>query len=172
MKFAPIVGKVVRLSDDVNTDIVLAGAYLNITDPVELGLHALERYDPPVADRIGPGTILFAGRAFGGGSSREQAVVALQARGVSALVAASFARIFFRNAINLALPAIECPAAWAEVADGDELSIHLSRGILERADGRTWRFPLFAPFVVEVLAAGGLESWTRHRLEVHGAETV
>ena len=84
-------GRVVRLGDDVNTDIVLAGEYLNVTDPDELAVHLLERFEPPVADRIGPGTILLAGRAFGGGSSREQAVLAIVARGVTALVAASFA---------------------------------------------------------------------------------
>src|SRR5207342_3596370 len=98
----------------------------NLTDPDALAVHVLERFEPPVADRIGPGTILLAGRAFGGGSSREQAVLALVARGVTVLVAASFARIFFRNAVNLGLPTVECPAAWSDVADGDELTVDLA----------------------------------------------
>jgi 3-isopropylmalate dehydratase small subunit len=163
-------GRVVRLGDDVNTDIVLAGEYLNVTDPDELAVHLLERFEPPVADRIGPGTILLAGRAFGGGSSREQAVLAIVARGVTALVAASFARIFFRNAVNLGLPAVECPDAWREVADGDEITIDLALGTLSRpADGTVWSFPVPAPFVADLLAAGGLEKWTRERLAFLGS---
>lgn len=161
---SPITGRVVRLSDDVNTDLVLAGEYLNITDPDTLAEHVFERFEPPVADRIGPGTILLAGRAFGGGSSREQAVLALVARGVRALVAASFARIFFRNAVNLGLPAVECPDAWQDVADGDELTIDLASGTLLRPDGTVWSFPAPSPFVADLLAVGGLEEWTRQRL--------
>ena len=161
----PFSGRVVRLADDVNTDLVLAGEYLNLTDPDELAAHLLERFVPPVADRIGPGTILLAGRAFGGGSSREQAVLALVARGVTALVAASFARIFFRNAVNLGLPAVECPGAWRDVQDGDEITIDLASGTLERpADGAVWSFPAPSPFVADLLAVGGLEEWTRKRL--------
>lgn len=162
---APLTGRVVRLGDDVNTDVVLAGAYLNVTDPAELAAHLLERFEPPVADRIGPGTILLAGRAFGGGSSREQAVLAIVARGVTALVAASFARIFFRNAVNLGLPAVECPDVWRDVADGDEITIDLASGSVTRsADGAVWSFPAPAPFVADLLAVGGLEAWTRQRL--------
>ncbi len=161
---SPIAGRVVRLADDVNTDLVLAGEYLNITDPDTLAAHIFERFEPPVADRIGPGTILLAGRAFGGGSSREQAVLALVARGVRALVAASFARTFFRNAVNLGLPAVECPDAWQDVVDGDELTIDLASGTLVRPDGTVWSFPAPSPFVADLLAVGGLEEWTRRRL--------
>lgn len=164
-----ITGRVVRLADDVNTDLVLAGEYLNVTDADELAAHLLERFEPPVADRIGPGTILLAGRGFGGGSSREQAVLALVARGVGALVAASFARIFFRNAVNLGLPAVECPDAWRDVADGDELAIDLAGGTIARPDGATWAFPAPSPFVADLLAVGGLEEWTRRRLEPPGS---
>jgi 3-isopropylmalate/(R)-2-methylmalate dehydratase small subunit len=163
-----VTGRVVRLADDVNTDLVLAGEYLNITDPDTLATHLLERFEPPVADRIGPGTILLAGRAFGGGSSREQAVLALVARGVGALVAASFARIFFRNAVNLGLPAVECPDAWRDVADGDELTVDLAAGTLARPDGTVWSFPAPSPFVADLLAVGGLEEWTRRRLATAG----
>lgn len=160
-----LAGRVVRLDDDVNTDIVLAGEYLNLTDPDELAGHLLERFEPPVADRIGPGTILLAGRALGGGSSREQAVLAIVARGVTALVAASFARIFFRNAVNLGLPAVECPDAWRDLADEDEIVIDLVSGTLTRpVDGAVWSFPAPSPFVADLLAAGGLEEWTRARL--------
>lgn len=165
---APVTGQVVRLADDVNTDLVLAGAYLNITDPEALAAHVFERFEPPVADRIVPGTILLAGRAFGGGSSREQAVVALVARGVAALVAASFARIFFRNAVNLGLPAVECPDAWRDIADGDELELDLASGTLTRSDGAAWSFAKPSPFVAELLAVGGLEEWTRRRLASAG----
>ena len=165
----PLSGCVVRLGDDVNTDLVLAGEYLNLTDPDELATHLLERFEPPVADRIGPGTILLAGRAFGGGSSREQAVLAVVARGVTALVAASFARIFFRNAVNLGLPAVECPGAWRDVKDGDEITIDLDSGMLARPqDGATWSFPALPPFVADLLAVGGLEQWTRKRLQAIG----
>jgi 3-isopropylmalate dehydratase small subunit len=157
-------GRVVRLRDDVNTDLILSGAYLNLVDDAELAEHVFEGYVPPVADRIHDGTILTAGRAFGGGSSREQAVVALIARGVVAVVAASFARIFFRNAINLGLPVVECPAAWAGVRDDDELEIDVVAGIITRSDGTTWEFPAPSPFVADLLTSGGLEAWTRRRL--------
>jgi len=161
----PLSGRVVRLGEDVNTDLLLAGEYLNLADPDELAAHLLERYEPPVADRIGPGTILLAGRAFGGGSSREQAVLALVARGVTALVAASFARIFFRNAVNLGLPAVECAGAWCDVRDGDEITIDLVSGTLARPqDGAVWSFAAPSPFVADLLAVGGLEEWTRKRL--------
>ena len=160
-----LTGRVVRLGDDVNTDLILAGEYLNLTAPDELAAHLLERFEPPVADRIGPGTIVLAGRAFGGGSSREQAVLALVARGVTALVAASFARIFFRNAVNLGLPAVECAGAWRDLADGDEITVDLTSGTLTRpADGAVWSFPAPSPFVADLLAVGGLEEWTRKRL--------
>ena len=163
MSGTSIAGRIVRLGHDVNTDAVLSGMYLNLTDTAALGSHLLESYQPPVADRIVPGTILCAGRSFGSGSSREQAVVALLARGVGAVVAESFARIFFRNAVNLALLAVECPAAWRDVHDGAEVTIYPTAGIITSGNS-TWRFTPAPPFIAEITTAGGLEEWTRRRL--------
>jgi 3-isopropylmalate/(R)-2-methylmalate dehydratase small subunit len=132
-------------------------------DPTTLGAHLFERFVPPVAERITRGTMPLAGRAFGSGSLREQAVTAILARGVTAVVAASFARILFRNAVNLALPAIECEDAWLDVEDGDEISLDIAAGEIRRADGGRWRFPAVEPFVADLLVSGGLEEWTRRR---------
>lgn len=160
---APLQGRAVRLGDDVNTDNILPGPYLNVTDERELGRHLLETYDPEIAARVAPGDILVAGRNFGMGSSREQAQIAIRARGVPAVLAASFARIFLRNAINLGLPVVECPPAAAAIADGDEIRIDLRAGTVERGDDR-WTFPPQPPFLAELVADGGLAGWVRRRL--------
>ncbi len=159
-----ISGRVVRIGDDVDTDVMLPGAYLNITDPEELGTHLLETYgDPEVARRIGPGDILVAGRNCGMGSSREHAQLALIGRGVQAVVAVSFARIFQRNCINLGLLAIEQPEAAAALRDGDEVTIDTGAGRITW-DGGEASLPTQPPFIQELLARGGIVEWARHRL--------
>jgi 3-isopropylmalate/(R)-2-methylmalate dehydratase small subunit len=158
-----IEGRVVRLGDDVNTDNILPGPYLNLTDPEELGRHLLETYDPGIAERVRPGDVLVAGRNCGMGSSREQAQVAIRARGVQAIVAASFARIFLRNCMNRGLPTIESPEAAAALEDGETVRIDLAAGLVEGRAGR-WEIPAQPAFLAELLSEGGLVPWVRRRL--------
>ncbi len=159
----PIEGRVVRLGDDVNTDNILPGPYLNLTDPEQLGAHLLETYDTEIAARIRPGDVLVGGVNFGMGSSREQAQVAIQARGVAAIVAAGFARIFLRNCINVGLPAVESPEASAALRDGETVRIDLASGLI-RGEGESWSVPPQPPFLEELIGAGGLVPWVRERL--------
>lgn len=160
-------GPVVRLGDDVDTDVMLPGKYLNLSAPEDLAPHLLETYDAGVAERVVPGTILVAGRNFGMGSSREHAPIAMIARGVQAVVADTFARIFYRNCVNLGLPAIAHPEAAAAIADGAIVTIDLLGGTIS-ADGATWSIPPAPPFLTELLDAGGLVEWTRRRLAAQG----
>lgn len=169
MSREPIEGRIVRLGDDVNTDLVLPGAYLNLTEPEQLGRHLLESYDPEIAADVRAGDILLAGRDFGGGSSREQAPVAIRARGVQAVIAVSFARIFMRNAINLALPALTSAEAYAGLAHGDRVRIDFAAGTIEAADGRVWHVPAQPPFVADLIEEGGLVPWVRKRLDARRA---
>ena len=158
-------GRVIRIGDDVNTDLILPGAYLNLTEPEELGEHLLEGYDQEIGASIRPGDILVAGRDFGAGSSREQAPVAIQARGVQAVVAASFARIFLRNALNLGLLVVESAAAAGACATDDHLRIDPSAGTIERVEGGSFETPPQPPWVRDLVAGGGLVAWVRRRLE-------
>jgi 3-isopropylmalate/(R)-2-methylmalate dehydratase small subunit len=161
---SPLTGRVVRLGDDINTDLVLPGPYLSLTDPAELGSHLLEGYDPELGQRVRRGDFLVAGRNFGCGSSREQAPVAILARGVSAVIAASFARIFLRNAVNLGLAAIESPAAWDLLQDGEQIQLDPQLGQIRRADGQTLSVAPQPAFLADIADAGGLIAWTRQRL--------
>lgn len=159
-----IVGRVVRLGDDVDTDVILPGAYLNVTDPDELARHLLEGYDPEVAARVTAGDVLVAGRNMGTGSSREHAVLALRGRGVRAVIAESFARIFLRNCLNLGLPVVEHPDAARALAESEQVAIDFAAGTLAGEHER-WALPPQPPFLTELLADGGLVPWVRRRLQ-------
>jgi 3-isopropylmalate dehydratase small subunit len=159
-----ITGRVVRIGDDVDTDVMLPGKYLNVTDPEELAPHLLETYsDPEVGRRIAPGDVIVAGRNCGMGSSREHAPLAMIGRGVQAVVAESFARIFQRNCINLGLLAIEQPEAARALRDGDEVTIDTAAGRITWEGGEA-SLPPQPPFIQEMLARGGIVEWARHRL--------
>ena len=157
-------GRIVRLADNVNTDVILPGPYLNLTGPSELGEHLLEGYDPDLGAAIAPGDVLLGGRNFGSGSSREQAPLAILGRGVQVVIAASFARIFLRNAINLGLAAVESPAAWEGLAHGDWVDLDLGVGIIHGPGGQTYAAPTQPEFLGEIIDAGGIIEWTRRRL--------
>lgn len=159
-----IEGRVIRLGDDVNTDNILPGPYLNLTDPDELGKHLLETYDAEIAARVQPGDVLVGGVNFGMGSSREQAQVAVRARGVPAIIAVSFARIFLRNCINIGLPAVESPEAAAALQDLETVRIDLASGVIEAESGR-WAVPKQPPFLADLIDGGGLVPWVRRRLQ-------
>lgn len=155
-----IEGVAVKVGDHIDTDVIIPGRYLGITDPVELGKHALEGLDPNFPTRLKPGVILVAGRNFGCGSSREEAPVALKAAGVRCIVAESFARIFYRNAINIGLPIVECTGIQSYVKDGDRITVDLSSGIIE-VSGYRFKFKPLPGFILEILRDGGLTNHIR-----------
>ncbi|NIT37028.1 MAG: 3-isopropylmalate dehydratase [candidate division Zixibacteria bacterium] len=158
-------GKVWKYGDDVNTDVIFPGRYTyTITDPGEIASHALEDLDPTFAKNVRPGDIVVAGKNFGCGSSREQAALCLKYAGVAAVVAASFARIFFRNAINGGLPTVTAPEAIARINAGDEISIDFEAGELTAADGSSYEFARLPAEVVGILEAGGLVPWVKKEL--------
>lgn len=151
----PIEGLVHRVGDHVDTDVIIPGRYLTLRDRAQLGPHCLEGLDPGFAARVGPGDVLVAGRNFGSGSSREHAILALQGAGIAAVVAASVARIFFRNAINLALPVMVCPEAAAALREGEAVELDPVSGRIAQG-GREWKAAPLAGEVAAILAAGGL----------------
>ena len=156
-----------RFGDDVDTDVIIPAQYLTSSDEKELGLHALEGLDPGFADEVRAGDVVVAGRNFGCGSSREHAPLALRGAGVSVVVATSFARIFFRNAINTGLPVLVCPEAVEATETGDDLDIDVSSGTIFNAT-KEMRFAArpHPEFVLEIIERGGLVPWVRERLGV------
>jgi len=151
-----IKGRAWKYGDDVNTDVIFPGRYTYARmEPEEMAKHALEDLDPDFAKEVRPGDVIVAGRNFGCGSSREQAATCLVACGVGAVVAKSFARIFFRNAINSGLPALEIPQAVDAIEAGDEVTIDLKRGVLIHK-GVEYPFPPLPETVLEILEDGGL----------------
>ena len=161
----PILGRAWTFGDDVNTDVIIPGKYLTIRDPVQLAPHVMEGLDPEFTRKARPGDVLVAGKNFGCGSSRETAPAAIKAFGIGCVVAVSFARIFLRNAINIALPILECERAARAIGQGDEVEVDVSEGwIHDRTTGDTFRAAAFPPFMRELMAAGGLVPYTRRRL--------
>jgi 3-isopropylmalate/(R)-2-methylmalate dehydratase small subunit len=160
-----IEGRVHRFGDHVDTDVIIPGRYLTLRDQAALGRHCLEGLDPGFAARVQHGDILVAGRNFGSGSSREHAVLALKGAGIGAVVAESVARIFFRNAINLALPVIVCPEAARALAAGEAAVIEPETGRIMQS-GQSWTAPRFQGEVAAILAAGGLVEHLRRSLAV------
>ncbi len=167
MSLRRIEGRVLVVGDNVDTDAIVPGRYLTITDPKELGKHALEGLDPAIPGKLKERSIIVAGRNFGCGSSREHAVLALLGAGVKAVVAESFARIFYRNAINRGLLVLEAPGARQKITDGDKLVIDLERGVLVLASGETLPFKPIAREVLEIVEAGGLVEKLKKELH-HG----
>ena len=148
--------------DDVDTDVIFPGAYLNVLDTREMARYLFEGLDAGLRERIVPGTILVVGDNFGSGSSREQAATAMQAAGITCVVAKSFARIFHRNCINLGLPAIPSPEAAAAARDGSAVRVDPEAGEVE-VDGERYPAPVLPPFMLELLEAGGLVPWIGSR---------
>lgn len=164
--------KVLKYGDNINTDIIIPGKYLVITDDVELGRHAMEGIDPGFWEKSRGGVILVVGENFGSGSSREQAPIALKNANVKCVVAKSFARIFYRNAINLGLPVLECSDIWSEVKDGDTLTILLEEGsITSRRSGRVFNARPLPPFILEIIQSGGLLNRLKQSLSTKKKKT-
>ncbi len=153
-----------KLGDNVATDEILPFQYMTLTEPAELGQHVLENVRPGFAARLAPGDIIVAGGNFGYGSSREQAPLSLKGAGIGAVVAKSFARIFFRNCINIGLPAVVCPEACREAEEGDELALDIAGGrIVNSTKGTSHAFPPFPESVMEYLRDGGLVNTVNRR---------
>ena len=161
-----IEGTVWKYGDNVDTDVIIPARYLNVSTPEELARHCMEDIDAEFAGAVQPGDIIVAGENFGCGSSREHAPLAIKGAGVACVIARSFARIFYRNSINVGLPILECPEAVEETEKGDRLTVDLEAGIITNLrTGRIYRTSPFPAFIMEIIQAGGLVPYTRKRLE-------
>jgi len=165
MSDSVIKGKVWKYGNDVNTDVIFPGKYTyTVTDPKEIASHALEDLDPDFAANVKPGDVIIAGKNFGCGSSREQAATCLKYAGVGAVVAGSFSRLFFRNAINAGLPLVESKEAHQVIPAGAEVEVDLARGELRYGD-RVLPFPALPEEVLAIVRDGGLIEHVRKILE-------
>ena len=162
-------GRAFKYGRDVDTDVIIPARYLNSSDPAFLAQHCLEDLDATFATRVRPGDIVVAEENFGCGSSREHAPIALKAAGVSVVVAKSFARIFFRNAINIGLPIVECPEAASAITDGDMVAVDADAGrIVDVTTGAVFETQPFPPFLQEIIEAGGLVERAKKSLDLRG----
>ncbi len=156
-------GKAWKFGDDINTDVIIPGKYkFKTLNMKELATHAMEGVDPNFSRKVNPGDLIVAGKNFGCGSSREHAPRVLKELGISAVVAESFARIFFRNAINVGLPVVECKEAVKEISEGDVIEVSLEEGILKNlTKGRSYRFKPIPSPLLNILRAGGLVEYLK-----------
>jgi 3-isopropylmalate/(R)-2-methylmalate dehydratase small subunit len=160
-------GKVFRYGRDINTDYILPGRYLMLSTAQELGPHCFEDYDPSFLKTVQPGDVIVGEENFGGGSSREHAPVALKANGVACVIAKSFARIFYRNAINIGLPALEIPEAVDDFQAGDSIEVSLEQGtITNLRSARTFQIKPYPPEILEIISAGGLMNLIKQKQAV------
>ncbi len=158
-------GKVHKYGADVNTDVIIPARYLSMSEPEELARHCMEDIDPEFVAKVESGDIIMATTNFGCGSSREHAPLAIKAAGISCIIAKSFARIFFRNAINIGLPLLECEEAVDNTEAGDVLEVELSTGTIRNlTNGRTFTAKPYPDFMAELISAGGLIEYTKTRL--------
>jgi len=162
-------GTIHKYGRDVDTDAIIPARYLNTSEPAELAKHCMEDIDAEFVDRVRPGDLIVAHENFGCGSSREHAPVAIKACGISVVVAASFARIFYRNAINTGLPIVVCPLAAREAQAGDRLRVDLAAGTVENlTQGRKYDAEAFPPFLQELIDRGGLMEYVKARVAGEG----
>lgn len=158
-------GKAWIFGDDVDTDIIIPAKYLNTSDPAELASHAMEGAGDEFAKGVSKGDIIVAGKNFGCGSSREHAPIAIKAAGVGAVVARSFARIFYRNAFNIGLPIFESPELSEGIDNGDEVEVDADNGTIKNiTSGKQYKAEPIPEFMQELISAGGLVEWTRKKI--------
>ena len=156
---------VIKYGDHVDTDVIIPARYLNTTDHAELASHCMEDIDKDFKAKSETSRIIVAGRNFGCGSSREHAPIAIKASGIGVVIADSFARIFYRNAIDIGLPIIECPAAAAAIADGDEVSVDMDSGVIsDVTTGKTFTAAPLPPFVQEIVSCGGIANYVKKKI--------
>ena len=152
-----VCGKVHKYGDNVDTDVIIPARYLNSADPKELASHCMEDIDKDFVNNVKQGDIMVAEMNFGCGSSREHAPVAIKAAGISVVIAKSFARIFYRNSINIGLPIMECPEAVDAISAGDTVSVDFTTGLItDETTGKTFQAEPFPPFIQKIIADGGL----------------
>ena len=155
-------GKVHKYGDNVDTDVIIPARYLNTSDPKELASHCMEDIDAFFVSSMKPGDIIVAGRNFGCGSSREHAPLAIKSCGVACVIAASFARIFYRNALNIGLPILECPEAAQALETKHQVSVNFDTGeIVDTTNGKRFKAEPFPPFMQDLIAAGGLAPYMK-----------
>jgi len=160
-------GGVWKFGDNVDTDAIIPARYLNMSIAEELAAHCMEDIDRTFAQQVRPGDIIVAGTNFGCGSSREHAPLAIKGAGVSCIVAVSFARIFYRNAIGIGLPILECPDIVRGTEAGHRLEVDLSEGVVRNLDtGRSFEAEPYPPFLIRIIEAGGLIPYTRRKLGI------
>ena len=157
-------GKAWKFGNNIDTDLIIPARYLNTSDPAELAQYAMMDADSEWADKMKKGDFIVAGDNFGCGSSREHAPIALKAAGVSAIIAKSFARIFYRNSINIGLPILEAPRAAEEIKEGDEIEVNLARGeIRDLTTNKNYKAQPFPEFMQQIIDAGGLINYLREK---------
>ena len=158
------VGTVFKYGDNVDTDVIIPARYLNSSNPDELATHCMEDIDKDFVKKVKAGDIIVADKNFGCGSSREHAPIAIKAAGVSCVIAETFARIFYRNAINIGLPIIECAEASKGIEAGDEVEVDFDSGIItNKTKGTTFKGQAFPPFMQKIIAAGGLINYINEK---------
>ncbi|MGE5544864.1 MAG: 3-isopropylmalate dehydratase small subunit [Bacillota bacterium] len=161
-----LTGKVHKFGSDVDTDAIIPARYLNTSDPSELAKHCMEDADPTFPSRVNRGDIIVADKNFGCGSSREHAPIAIKAAGVSCVIARSYARIFYRNSINIGLPILECPQCVDEAQNGDQLEVDLARGEIKNLSrGKTYLAEPFPGFMQDIIDKGGLINYVKEKVK-------
>ena len=159
-------GPAIKFGKNIDTDVILPGKYLVLVDPYDLAKHALEGLDPDFPEKAKKGVIIVGGKNFGCGSSREQAPLALKYSGVKCVIAETFARIFFRNAINIGLPIIECKGISDAIDNGDELAVDFEKGTIQNlSNGKSFQVAKLPPFILEIFSDGGLIENLRRRMK-------
>ena len=150
-------GTAIKYGDNIDTDVIIPARYLNTTDPKELASHCMEDIDKEFAKRVQTGDVMVGGKNFGCGSSREHAPIAIKESGISCVIAATFARIFYRNAINIGLPIVECPEASEKIQPGDQISVDFDTGVITNlTKGERYQGEPFPAFIQGIISAGGL----------------
>lgn len=162
-------GHVFKYGDNVDTDVIIPARYLNATDGMELARHCMEDIDREFVNRVKEGDLIVANKNFGCGSSREHAPLAIKCAGVSCVIAETFARIFYRNSINIGLPIIECPEAAKEIEAGDEVTVDFDSGVItDKTKGTVYQGQAFPEFMRKIMMAGGLVGYTKLQINGHG----
>ena len=157
-------GNVFKYGDNVDTDVIIPARYLNSSDPKELATHCMEDIDKDFVSNVKEGDIIVANKNFGCGSSREHAPIAIKAAGVSCVIAETFARIFYRNAINIGLPIIECPQAAVAIAQGDEVEVDFDSGVItDITTGENYQGQAFPPFMQKIIDCEGLVNYINQK---------
>lgn len=157
-------GKVFKFGDNVDTDVIIPARYLNSSDPKELAMHCMEDIDKEFVNKVSAGDIIVAEKNFGCGSSREHAPIAIKAAGVSCVIAETFARIFYRNAINIGLPIIECKEAALEIKAGDDVEVNFDTGVItDKTTGKSFQGQAFPPFMQKIIDCEGLVNYINQK---------